>query len=606
MDNMLYIIAGLIIVLLIAVLIMRRQKAQPTARHIDDAQSSTRRVPTDYDAARTNATAGATKFDNLTVAERFIDQQRYDKAIEVLERGLIQKPHDAKLSLKLLNIYALTTQTENFYRTYDAISAHCDAATIAQAKDLKALFDQEHSQTPIAARDDTHANDQQQAVAADYDSLDFDVASVPNETQSLQENRDNTSQETAASTDSITDLDFVSSTPSASSFNESTITDDTSSNDSADAIFDLTLDDLESESFDEATANTARNLSVNDSGLDSHALSLDEQFESDSTAASTPVKDSQESSFISEELNGAEARSNEVSFDEVSSDKLNLDEDFSLDFDEPAATDSLSSETVALQPTDSQNDNLQEDFVLDFDDLASDSPSNSDTGISTDLTTDINLDTIGDSELAASDLTTEEETADVSSFDLDLSLDDDSSSELQLDALSLDSLEQTDTQETVNDNSTLAVEENLSSTAPSNSIETLTTELDDFNFDLTDSQPIENELSTTETDSPLMFDDETPFEEDFSLDDSIFEDAATTASPVVTEDKADNTDFAAQFAADFDFVNDLDNQQITLDLAAKYLELGEYDSARRLLSEVIAQGSSAQQAQAQTLLERTV
>jgi pilus assembly protein FimV len=64
MDNMLYIIAGLIIVLLIAVLIMRRQKAQPTARHIDDAPSSTRRVPTDYDAAHTNASAGATKFDN--------------------------------------------------------------------------------------------------------------------------------------------------------------------------------------------------------------------------------------------------------------------------------------------------------------------------------------------------------------------------------------------------------------------------------------------------------------------------------------------------------------------------------------------------------------
>nr|WP_299039281.1 FimV/HubP family polar landmark protein [uncultured Psychrobacter sp.] len=605
MDNMLYIIAGLIIVLLIAVLIMRRQKAQPTARHIDDAQSSTRRVPTDYDAAHTNATAGATKFDNLTVAERFIDQQRYDKAIEVLERGLIQKPHDAKLSLKLLNIYALTTQTENFYRTYDAISAHCDAATIAQAKDLKALFDQEHSQTPIAARDDTHANDQQQAVAADYDSLDFDVASVSNETQSHQQDKFSTSQETAASTDSITDLDFVSSAPSASSFNESTITDDTSSNDSADAIFDLTLDDLESESFDEATANTARNLSVNDSGLDSHTLSLDEQFESDSTAASTPVNDSQESNLISEDFSAAEARSNEVSFDEVSSDNLNLDEDFSLDFDEPAA-DSLSSETVALQPTDSQNDNLQEDFVLDFDDLASDSPSNSDTGISTDLNTDINIDTIGDSELAASDLTTEEETADVSSFELNLSLDDDNSSELQLDALSLDSLEQTDTQKTVNDNSTLAVEENLSSTASSNSTETLTTELDDFDFDLTDSQPIKNEPSTTETDSPLMFDDETPFEEDFSLDDSIFEDAATTASPVVTEDKADNTDFAAQFAADFDFVNDLDNQQITLDLAAKYLELGEYDSAKRLLSEVIAQGSSAQQAQAQTLLERTV
>ena len=44
---------------------------------------------------------------------------------------------------------------------------------------------------------------------------------------------------------------------------------------------------------------------------------------------------------------------------------------------------------------------------------------------------------------------------------------------------------------------------------------------------------------------------------------------------------------------------------MTLDLAAQYLQLGEYDSAKRLLNEVMAQGNSEQQSQAQTLLERT-
>lgn len=74
MDNMLYIVAGLVIVLLIAVLIMRRQKAQPTIRYPDDAQPKTKRAHTDYDTSHTSTAAGTTKFDNLTVAERFIDR----------------------------------------------------------------------------------------------------------------------------------------------------------------------------------------------------------------------------------------------------------------------------------------------------------------------------------------------------------------------------------------------------------------------------------------------------------------------------------------------------------------------------------------------------
>ncbi len=144
MDNMLYIVAGLVIILLIAVLIMRRQKAQPPARStVNSDNTRAKRSLANHEAAVADSTSAATKFDSLTIAERFMDQQRYDKAIETLERGLIQKPQDNSLSLKLLNIYAITNQTDHFYRTYDAISAYGDTATMAQAGRLKELLDQE-------------------------------------------------------------------------------------------------------------------------------------------------------------------------------------------------------------------------------------------------------------------------------------------------------------------------------------------------------------------------------------------------------------------------------------------------------------------------------
>ncbi|AWT49647.1 hypothetical protein DLE54_09110 [Psychrobacter sp. YP14] len=48
----------------------------------------------------------------------------------------------------------------------------------------------------------------------------------------------------------------------------------------------------------------------------------------------------------------------------------------------------------------------------------------------------------------------------------------------------------------------------------------------------------------------------------------------------------------------FDFVKDIDGAKLTLDLAEQYIELGEYDSAKRLLQEII--NSSANQAQKAT------
>jgi pilus assembly protein FimV len=160
MDNMmLYIITGLVILLLIGVLILRKNKAQRPVTQLRQASRSfdntafdnttMDRAAHNKDMAPTHNPAVAvgglnsTKFDNLTIAQRFIDQQRYDKALETLERGIQQTPHDQRLHLKLLNIYVLTKQIEPFYQTYTAIKEYADTATIEQAQQFESLLGQQ-------------------------------------------------------------------------------------------------------------------------------------------------------------------------------------------------------------------------------------------------------------------------------------------------------------------------------------------------------------------------------------------------------------------------------------------------------------------------------
>ncbi len=580
MDNMLYIVAGLVIVLLIAVLIMRRQKAQPPARSINEASKSKTKHSSSTHNTTVVGAAGSTKFDSLTVAERFIDQQRYDKAIEALERGLIQKPHDMLLSLKLLNIYAITKQADEFYRTYDAISAHGDATTIAQAHQLKGLLDQERSQTTqiLARTDKNNGNNSVASNAEGYDALDFDVDTLQNEVQNRpqKEAHGHSQQTTKSVAPSFTDVDLSSATSSnnldaaendtfnnnpfdndafdninANDLTADTLANDTLANDSSPVknSFDLTLDDLEkdiveNEDLDLFATDTVDDNDVDNSALTEHAFAnspfdnaADQEILADNDHLPLENQQSHDSLALDETTLTFKPDSSFRESESIEGIK-SIDKDFSLDFDEPtAATPSIDSSISTLKPADNQanltsdmssDEDFTDDFVLDFDDL-----DDSDTDVHADSPFDNHANTV-----------TETSTNDTD-FDFVLSLEED---------------EQTQTPK-------------------------------------------------IDAASALLFDDNTPFDNTLSLveDDSLgMEDGiATSAMPILTDNKTADTDFATQFAADFDFVNDLDNAQVTLDLAAKYLELGEYDSAKRLLSEVMIQGNSEQQTQAHSLLART-
>lgn len=520
MDNMLYIIAGLVIILLIGVWLLRKNKAQRPTNQSSRQDSSTPLVAPSHHSTASARTNTATMFDDITVAQRFIDQQRYDKAIETLERGLSQKPNDSALSLKLLNVYALSNNNEAFYNTYDAITAHGDMATIAQASQLKELLDEEQ--------------DTQASTALTYNNkaditLNGDSVSAPDDS--------NTEKLALAYPKRTTDTDDVSLDfhfPTSNINNESAATpvsdNDINHQDNIlNNTFDLTLDDLE------ATDETIL-------------------FES------APLSDTK---------------------DDAADDLL-------LDFDTIKNSNQIQPVTDS-SPINDSNDQIESDFELDFESLLNDSAN------------------------------TETRTEQVDSFiDNDLILSSDKYEPLVLDignetstnapAPSIDNIEV----ETVNNDFSLILDDVIDEEASVDAISN-----DDTSVSSVANTEIAPNINVTR-ENPVMFGDDSDIEAlDFDIDSDelipapLTEAASTkpiSRSVVLSDDNTDtdlSTDFAAQFAADFAFVDDLDSHQITLNLADQYLQLGEYDSAKRLLEEVVAQGNPEQQKQAQMLLART-
>ncbi|MGP4905308.1 FimV/HubP family polar landmark protein [Psychrobacter faecalis] len=337
---------------------------------------------------------------------------------------------------------------------------------------------------------------------------------------------------------------------------------------------------------------------------------------------------------------------------ETSNDFDNNTQDFALslddleqDIDEPAATsaapvielDIADEESLSTSTVSGANDN-NSDSELDFDfDLAEQDNTASETNTSLSKN-DLNN---ADDEITLND---EDFVLDLADLELDTSeanvnLNNESMtdvSSLEDDfALSLDILD---------DNNDTPVEVQSSSDENSAVIDDSLNDFDEFDNFVLEDHPSENnrvlesngideisfeDVDTTDnqtnetiasSNAPTTdrFDDNTLIDDDFDFDSLASAPTATTPVDVASEIEnnvpseftADTEveateDFSSRFAADFDFVKTLDSNQVTLDLASQYVQLGEYDSAKRLLTEVINQGNSEQQSQAQALLDRT-
>jgi pilus assembly protein FimV len=554
MDNMLYIIAGLVCIVLIAVLVMRKNKAQkpPAQSSIKADRTATLPKHTAIKGAATQANVNSDKrFDHIEIAQRFMEQQRYDKAIETLNRGLAEKPNDSQLTLKLLAVYATIDESDNFSRVYDSIKMYGDAQSIAQADDLKALLTEEQNQAAERALPADNNQD------AGFESIDFDLPA--NKIENNEPTIDPSINEQAANRQEYkNDL-----TARSDSTLETSNDFDNSAQD-----FDLSLDDLEQDIdepaatsaapvieldiADEESLSTSTVSGANDNNSDSE---LDFDFdlaEQDNTASETNT------SLSKNDLNNAD--------DEIT---LN-DEDFVLDLadlelDTSEANVNLNNESM----TDVSS--LEDDFALSLDIL----DDNNDTPVEVQSSSDENSAVIDDS------------LNDLDEFDNFVLEDHPSENNRVLESNVIDeiSFEDVDTTD-LQTNATAA-----SSNAPTTDrFDDNTLIDDDFDFESLSAAP----TATT----PVEVENDYDVSSDINSTDTL--DNAT----IETEIEA-TEDFSSRFAADFDFVKTLDSNQVTLDLASQYVQLGEYDSAKRLLIEVINQGNSEQQSQAQALLDRT-
>ena len=543
MDNMLYIIAGLVLILLGAGLVLRKNKAQksttkPSASSARNAFTAT--TKTDY-GTPTQSTE-TNRFDHIMIAQRFMDQQRYDKAIETVNRGLSEKPNDGPLSLKLLSIYATMDQPENFNTLYDRIKMQQDAHTIILAEELKASYFGE--QNPVVTQEvpveDTR----------NFDSLDFDLP---------------TSQ--ADTTNVIADAPVIES--------DSTIT-----------LEDTTNPLAFSDEF-ENTNSTAENV---DDSFDLTLSDLENGFDTPAATSEMPV-----TPISTADDNALDTMTNDSADANEDGDFSDFEFDFDLPIEETTPTTSNS------ETKDHEASLESEDFILDFDDLAADT--DKDTVVATDAANDID-------EISIAHLQNDEDDF----------------------ALSLDSLDTSDDFETAfnSESSVIAADDDMSAfTLEDTPLENDTAAAStaavdsfaDFDFEeqfLNDGVDVSRlDTSNAEPITPLRFDDNTLVDDDgFDTDDSA---ALSSASPTTLSSTADApveddtyangvesaADFSSRFAADFDFVKSLDSNQVTLELADQYLQLGEYDSAKRLLNEVITQGNSEQKSEAKMLLGRT-
>ncbi|WP_394124220.1 FimV/HubP family polar landmark protein [Psychrobacter nivimaris] len=553
MDNMLYIIAGLVLILLVAGFLLRKNKAQKSSAQLPTNSERNTITPTskvDYGAPTQNIAIDENKFDHVTIAQRFVDQQRYDKAIETLKRGLSDKPNDGALSLKLLSIYATIDQPKDFNNVYESIKTHNDSKTIAQADEIRNLSFDELEPAAVQTLATDNANN-------DFGGIDFDLPISQTDNidasshQSIEEEEENNDIAISEPIDSLEVSDEVNNiSPTTETSNDS---------------FDLTLSDLEND------------------------------FDAPNTTNETPVipLDNVNDNVLETSAN-----------DNISNNEDDELSDFEFDFDSFDDTSNESTIDTNLSHNDNEKAVLEEDdFILDFDDLSADV--DEDIAVTSDEdsnTEEHSIDTIQNSEddfaLSLDNLDT------LDNIDTTLS-DELPTTETNSDDIDNFIFEDIDFEDNASENTTLK----------ENSFADINLEEPLLNDDIEVNDVEESNVAPT---ASLRFDDNTLMDDDFNIDDadSLFDAPSattpvSTAAPVksdtsITPQEAESAeDFSSRFAADFDFVKSLDSNQVTLDLADQYLQLGEYDSAKRLLNEVIAQGNSEQKQQAQLLLERT-
>lgn len=600
MENIALIaIVVLIIILALVFMLMRRNQADADVLEdepllpskTEHTNSAMANQPTPMDLAEQNVPSP--QFG--VVAKQLMAQQRFDDAEAELLRGIHSQPNNTQLKLDLLNLYAQTSNINKFNQTYAQVQQSGDTGIISEAKHLKSLIDAE-----IQTRHQSESKPEPsvQSVTSDDDTpLDFNAGNIDNaldfgnEQPVAQQPMAQTQQPMAQTSDdafndnafSLEDLeaDLLDTTSDTTSTLDLDTNDDAGLTGDDDLTFDLDDSKPTSTSNQITSPTTAENDGLDfDFGIES--TEEDHTTQSDQPSLQTDTND--DLTTLTDTLDTSDDLSFDLSEDDVVSDNLVSDvESADLSFDIESDFD-LTTEVDATESAVVRDANIQDTNEVVVNDV---------------------------SEISADALTTDQGNEDDSSLDDSLDFD-------------LGSLDDLDGLDSLDDDASKVVSDSAASDSPTTHLDD-TTELSN-EFDLSDfgldddlitqddsSQPSQSLNQQPQQPSQQDSDDRQAFDLGMDLD---FDTA--DVSPVQSDVKAQEpsisdltpTDPDANVASDksnlVDLseldVPDLDNAQITMDLAGQYIELGEYDSARRLLNEITQSANEPYLNQAKELL----
>ncbi len=546
---------------------------------------------TTLQTAQTLNTAESAQHE-LQAAEQLIQTQDYDGAITTLRRALKNHPSHSGLNFTLLNSYALAKDYQHFNSFYSEVLALNDADLTTQANNLKMLVDEEQS---INARSTvmTHTPE-----AVESDVLDFDLPGF-NKQESDKPAINSTSQVAMPSVtemaqpatlangasnnaDNELDFDFALDVPETKIAPVTPVppeTDPTTETTAAQPQSDeLTFDDFD---FDLPSNEPATAKTVAAPALESP------------TEIVTPVKEESVTTTLASNVNN-----------EAISDS-DFDFDFSLPETQSTPTATAVEPMIMTQTAAPSADNIADDFDFDFDLNAE--PAVTPTN---DATTETALSFGASDTKASSNLTSDaatsvpfasDEATDIASFALDDELI------LQAEAATLATVATPSVTEPVVDLAEVSAPIEVKAPSPSDSL-LISDDMFDFALD-DDTTKAQDATSNVLVTEPVPSDDLI----DLSFDDTATQATnQTTTTPtasletpsVADEGSLTTAPVVEDLSAILDVIKDIDTDTLNVDLAEQYVNLGEYDSAKRLLDEIKDSNNTALVERAAALRQR--
>lgn len=521
----------------------------------------------------------------LQAAEQLIQTQDYEGAITTLRRALKNHPSHSGLNFTLLNSYALAKDYQHFNSFYSEVLALNDADLTTQANNLKTLVDEEQS---INARSTamTHT-----AEAVEPDGLDFDLpgfkqdSDKPAINSTLHVVRPTVTQVAqpanpvdgiSSKADTELDFDFALDVPETKIAPLPTATEPTTETTAAQSQSnEFTFDDFD---FDPPSKEPATAATVAAPALESP------------TEIFAPIDEPVTTTLASNVNNNAISDSD-------------FDFDFSLP-NIPSATAATAAAPMITTPTAAPSaEKLADDFDFELNAEPAVTPTN-------DVTAEPALNLDASDIKASSNLTSDavtsvpvasDEATDIASFALDDEL------LRQAEAATLATAATPSVAEPVVDLAEVKAPREVK--APSQSDSLLISD-DMFDFALDD-----DTTKAQDATSNVLVTEPTPSDD---LIDLSFDDAATqatnqtTTTPTASRETTSIADKASlttapvveDLSAILDVIKDIDTDTLNVDLAEQYVNLGEYDSAKRLLDEIKDSNNTALVERATALRQR--